>query len=84
MLTPTGNPCEVTPAPGGAPNGTYPTSPAPTATRSFTRPGNGSYPTSIVTAAAARPTGVWLGAAAWVVSSVPRPCFERLRSATVI
>ncbi|KAI0904694.1 hypothetical protein F4823DRAFT_614087 [Ustulina deusta] len=64
MLTPTGNACEVTPAPGGAANGTYPTSPAPTATGSFTSHGNYTYSTSIVTAAAARPTGALLGAAA--------------------
>ncbi|KAI1421304.1 hypothetical protein F5Y12DRAFT_718568 [Xylaria sp. FL1777] len=64
MLTPTGNPCKTTPAPGSAANGTYPTSPAPTATTSFASPGNTTYPTSVVTAAAARPTGVWLGAAA--------------------
>ncbi|KAI0435781.1 hypothetical protein F4803DRAFT_567379 [Xylaria telfairii] len=64
MLTPTGNPCKVTPAPGGAANSTYPTSPAPTGTSYFSSPGNTTYPTSIVTAAAARPTGVLLGAVA--------------------
>ncbi|KAI1756295.1 hypothetical protein F4782DRAFT_550152 [Xylaria castorea] len=64
MLTPTGNQCEATPAPGGAANGTYPTSPAPTATSSYSSPGNSTYPTSIVTGAASRPTGVLLGAAA--------------------
>ncbi|KAI0452290.1 hypothetical protein F5B21DRAFT_516187 [Xylaria acuta] len=64
MLTPTGNPCQATPAPGGAANGTYPTSPAPTATSSYAGTGNYTYTTSIVTAAAARPTGVLLGAAA--------------------
>ncbi|KAI1272621.1 hypothetical protein F5Y07DRAFT_403221 [Xylaria sp. FL0933] len=67
MLTPTGNQCETTPTPtpGGAANGTYPTSPALTATASYSYPtSNTTYTTSIVTAAAARPTGVWLGAAA--------------------
>ncbi|KAI0534224.1 hypothetical protein GGR58DRAFT_483455 [Xylaria digitata] len=64
MLTPTGNSCEATPAPGGAANGTYPTSPAPTATGSYTSRGNYTYPTSIATGAAARPTGAFLGAAA--------------------
>ncbi|GAP90870.1 hypothetical protein SAMD00023353_5500520 [Rosellinia necatrix] len=64
MLTPTGNPCDATPAPCSAVNGTYPTSPAPTATSSFSTPGNYTHTTSIVTAAAARPTGAMLGAAA--------------------
>ncbi|KAI1744995.1 hypothetical protein F4680DRAFT_403960 [Xylaria scruposa] len=66
MLTPTGNQCEATttPAPGGAANGTYPTSPAPTAMSTYTSRGNSTYPTSIVTAGASRPTGILLGAAA--------------------
>ncbi|RYC55635.1 hypothetical protein CHU98_g10574 [Xylaria longipes] len=64
MLTPTGNSCQATPAPGGAANGTYPTSPVPTATSSYASPGNSSYTTSIVKAAASRPTGLMLGAAA--------------------
>ncbi|KAI3320527.1 hypothetical protein HD806DRAFT_547361 [Xylariaceae sp. AK1471] len=53
------------PAPGGAANGTYPMLAAPTATSSCASPT--SYTTSIVTAAAAaaaRPTGVFLSAAA--------------------
>ncbi len=54
IFTATGNFCEQTPAPGGAPNGTYPT-PTPTAT---------SPTTLIVTAAASRPTGACLGTAA--------------------
>ncbi|KAI0485729.1 hypothetical protein F4859DRAFT_393754 [Xylaria cf. heliscus] len=70
MLTPTGNPCQATPAPGGAANGTYPTSPAPTATSSYAGPGNYTSSTSIVTAAAAaRPTGILLGAAAGVLGA---------------
>ncbi|KAI1197755.1 hypothetical protein F5X97DRAFT_343396 [Nemania serpens] len=64
MLTPTGNPCHPTPTPGSVANGTYPTSPAPTATGSYTSAGNYTYATSVVTAAAARPTGAFLGAAA--------------------
>ncbi|KAI0875170.1 hypothetical protein GGS24DRAFT_456716 [Hypoxylon argillaceum] len=64
MLTPSGDGCDPTPTPGSAANGTYPTSPAPTATASYTGQSNYTYPTSVVTAAAARPTGVWLGAAA--------------------
>lgn len=59
VFTATGNLCEETPAPGsGVPNGTYPT-------------GTGSvYPTAtstsylIPTAAATRPTGALVGAAA--------------------
>jgi hypothetical protein len=64
VFTATGNICQETPtpAPGGASNGTYPTSPAPTATSSHAT--LGSSATSIVTAAAARPTGALLGAAA--------------------
>jgi hypothetical protein len=56
VFTATGNICQETPAPtpGGASNGTYPT--ATSAPSSST--------TLILTAAAARPTGVLLGAAA--------------------
>ncbi|KAI1163952.1 hypothetical protein F5B18DRAFT_671779 [Nemania serpens] len=65
IFTATGNLCAPTPTPApgsGASNGTYPTSPAPTATSSH---GSlGSSPTFPVTAAAARPTGALLGAAA--------------------
>ncbi|KAI1184864.1 hypothetical protein F5B17DRAFT_446611 [Nemania serpens] len=66
MLTPTGNPCQPTPTPGSVANGTYRTTPAPTATGSFyTSSSNYTYATSVVTAAApGRPTGVFLGAAA--------------------
>ncbi|KAI1158571.1 hypothetical protein F5B18DRAFT_656532 [Nemania serpens] len=64
MLTPTGNPCQPTATPGSAVNGTYPTSPAPTATGAYSSSGNYTYATSVVTAAAARPTGAFLGAAA--------------------
>ncbi|KAI1165763.1 hypothetical protein F5B18DRAFT_609780 [Nemania serpens] len=62
IFTATGNFCTETPAPGGAPNGTYPT-PTPTAT-SYHYPGSNSSTTLVVTAAAARPTGACLGAAA--------------------
>jgi hypothetical protein len=61
-FTATGDLCQPTATPGGASNGTYPTSPAPTATGSYTS--LNSSATSIVTAAAARPTGALLGAAA--------------------
>ncbi|KAI0439818.1 hypothetical protein F4803DRAFT_568080 [Xylaria telfairii] len=61
-FTATGNPCETTPAPGGASNGTYSTSHAATATSSYAN--ITSSATSAVTAAAARPTGALLGAAA--------------------
>ncbi|KAI8945589.1 hypothetical protein F4801DRAFT_597773 [Xylaria longipes] len=61
VFTATGNFCEQTPAPGGASNGTYPT-PTPTATSSYA--GLNSSTTLIATAAAAKPTGVCLGAAA--------------------
>ncbi|KAF2964447.1 hypothetical protein GQX73_g9123 [Xylaria multiplex] len=54
VFTATGNFCTETPAPGGASNGTYPT---PT-------PGSNSSKTLVVTAAAAKPTGACLGAAA--------------------
>ncbi|KAI0425286.1 hypothetical protein F5Y09DRAFT_322122 [Xylaria sp. FL1042] len=60
VFTATGNFCTETPSPGGASNGTYPT-PTPTAT---TYPGSNSSTTMVVTAAAARPTGACLGAAA--------------------
>ncbi|KAI0424598.1 hypothetical protein F5Y09DRAFT_134840 [Xylaria sp. FL1042] len=66
IFTATGNICEetatATPTPGAASNGTYPTA-VPTATSAV----NGSTPltTSLIpTAAAARPTGAILGAAA--------------------
>ncbi|RYC65972.1 hypothetical protein CHU98_g239 [Xylaria longipes] len=60
VFTATGNICQetATPAPGGASNGTYPT-PTPTATSA-----PNSSTTLIPTAAAARPTGALLGAAA--------------------
>ncbi|KAI1424534.1 hypothetical protein F5Y12DRAFT_751298 [Xylaria sp. FL1777] len=61
FFTATGNFCEQTPAPGGASNGTFAT-PTPTDTSSYA--GLNSSATSIVTAAAARPTGAYLGAAA--------------------
>ncbi|KAI0549961.1 hypothetical protein F4679DRAFT_544340 [Xylaria curta] len=61
VFTATGNFCTETPAPGGASNGTYPT-PTPTATSSY--PGLNSSTTLIVTGAAAKPTGAYLGAAA--------------------
>ncbi|KAI1125887.1 hypothetical protein F5Y10DRAFT_246102 [Nemania abortiva] len=65
MVSATGDACPVTPAPGSTVSGSYPTLPTATATSSYSSLGNNStYPTSIVTAAAARPTGVWLGAAA--------------------
>ncbi|KAI0110940.1 hypothetical protein GGR51DRAFT_510574 [Nemania sp. FL0031] len=60
--TATGQGCDdisATPAPGGASNGTYPTA-APTATSAF----NGTTTSMIPVAAAARPTGALLGAAA--------------------
>ncbi|KAH8161107.1 hypothetical protein CIB48_g7152 [Xylaria polymorpha] len=62
FFTATGNPCQTTPAPGSASNGTYPTSHAATATSSYTN--TTSSATSVITAAAARPTGALLGAAA--------------------
>ncbi|KAI0185875.1 hypothetical protein EV127DRAFT_440518, partial [Xylaria flabelliformis] len=61
VFTATGNFCTETPAPGGASNGTYPT-PTPTATSSY--PSLNSSTTLVVTAAAAKPTGAYLGAAA--------------------
>ncbi|KAI0424255.1 hypothetical protein F5Y09DRAFT_324913 [Xylaria sp. FL1042] len=61
IFTATGNFCNETPTPGGASNGTYPT-PTPTATSSYV--GLNSSTTMIVTAAATRPTGACLGAAA--------------------
>ncbi|KAI0202808.1 hypothetical protein F4808DRAFT_59314 [Astrocystis sublimbata] len=68
MVTHTGGgSCHAaTPAPGGAANGAYSTSPAPTATSFHGGQGNSTLPTTVVTAAAAaaRPTGVLLGAAA--------------------
>ncbi|KAI1756053.1 hypothetical protein F4782DRAFT_537864 [Xylaria castorea] len=61
IFTATGNFCEQTPAPGGTSNGTYPT-PTPTATGSYA--GLSSTTVLIVTAAAAKPTGAYFGAAA--------------------
>ncbi|KAI0412621.1 hypothetical protein F5X98DRAFT_354387 [Xylaria grammica] len=61
VFTATGNFCTETPAPGGASNGTYPT-PTPTATGYHT--GSNSSTTLVVTAAAVKPTGACLGAAA--------------------
>ncbi|KAI1178608.1 hypothetical protein F4777DRAFT_78621 [Nemania sp. FL0916] len=66
IFTATGNFCEgqtPTPTPGGASNGTYYPTPTPTATSSYTA-GLNSSTTSVVTAAAAKATGVYLGAAA--------------------
>ncbi|KAI0108711.1 hypothetical protein GGR51DRAFT_548211 [Nemania sp. FL0031] len=57
VFTATGNFCTETAAPGSASNGTYPTA-TPTATASNTSS------TLVVTAAAAKPTGACLGAAA--------------------
>ncbi|KAK5636822.1 hypothetical protein RRF57_012534 [Xylaria bambusicola] len=57
VFTATGNICTYTPAPGSVTGGTYPTL-TPTAT------GSNSSSTLIVTAAAAKPTGACLGAAA--------------------
>ncbi|KAI3325234.1 hypothetical protein HD806DRAFT_492383 [Xylariaceae sp. AK1471] len=57
VFTATGNFCTETPAPGSASNGTYPT-PTPTATSS------NISTTSVITAAAAKPTGACLGAVA--------------------
>ncbi|KAI1145123.1 hypothetical protein F4825DRAFT_457822 [Nemania diffusa] len=61
VFTATGNFCTETPAPGSTSNGTYPT-PTPTAT-SY-QPSSNSSTSLVVTAAAARPTGACLGAAA--------------------
>ncbi|KAK5628343.1 hypothetical protein RRF57_004058 [Xylaria bambusicola] len=66
-FTATGNPCPATPAPGASSNGTYPTTPAATATSSPSF--NGTSTTSFVIAAAARPTGALLGAAAGVLGA---------------
>lgn len=60
IFTATGNFCEQTPAPAGGSNVTYPT-PTPTPTRSI---GLNSSTTLVVTAAAAKPTGAYLNAAA--------------------
>ncbi|KAI1114062.1 hypothetical protein F5Y14DRAFT_462007 [Nemania sp. NC0429] len=65
IFTATGDLCQPTPTPslsGGPSNGTYPTSPAPTATGSYSSLSSSS--TLPVTAAAARPTGALLGAVA--------------------
>ncbi|KAI1746652.1 hypothetical protein F4782DRAFT_544975 [Xylaria castorea] len=62
VFTATGNLCQSTPTPSSAPNGTYPTSQYPTATSSYVSHYNST--TAVVTAAAARPTGALLGAAA--------------------
>ncbi|KAI0968990.1 hypothetical protein F4678DRAFT_481439 [Xylaria arbuscula] len=61
IFTATGNFCSETPTPSGAPNGTYPT-PTPTATNSY--PGHNGTTSLVVTAAAVKPTGALLGAAA--------------------
>ncbi|KAI1354269.1 hypothetical protein F5Y01DRAFT_274753 [Xylaria sp. FL0043] len=61
VFTATGNFCTETPAPGGASNGTYPT---PTSTAASYPTGSNSSTSSVVTGAAARPTGGCLGAAA--------------------
>ncbi|KAI0442388.1 hypothetical protein F4803DRAFT_519334 [Xylaria telfairii] len=60
IFTATGNFCNQTPVPGGMSNSTYPT-PTPTATSSYA--GLSSSTGLIPTAAAARPTGAYLGAA---------------------
>ncbi|RWA04913.1 hypothetical protein EKO27_g10188 [Xylaria grammica] len=62
LLTGTAGFCQPTATPGGASNGTISATPAPTATGS-TNSTTGA-PTSVVTGAAARPTGVLVGAAA--------------------
>ncbi|KAI0114082.1 hypothetical protein GGR51DRAFT_505447 [Nemania sp. FL0031] len=64
MVTPTADSCQYTPHPGGVASGIYPTSPIPTPTSSYNSTGNYTYPTSVFTAAATKPTGVLLGAAA--------------------
>ncbi|KAI1300899.1 hypothetical protein F5Y03DRAFT_363244 [Xylaria venustula] len=61
VFTATGNFCTETATPGGSSNGTYPT-PTPTATSYPT--GSNNSTTLVVTAAAAKPTGGCLGAAA--------------------
>ncbi|KAI8627281.1 hypothetical protein F5Y19DRAFT_487245 [Xylariaceae sp. FL1651] len=61
ILTGTGPLCRPTAAPGGAPNATI-TSSAPTVTA--TSSGSGNFSTTPVLAAAARPTGMLVGAAA--------------------
>ncbi|KAH8161551.1 hypothetical protein CIB48_g6705 [Xylaria polymorpha] len=61
IFTATDNFCTQTPAPGGMSNGTYPT-PTPTATSSYA--GLNSSTSLIATAAAAKPTGAYFGAAA--------------------
>ncbi|KAI0525953.1 hypothetical protein F5B22DRAFT_633312 [Xylaria bambusicola] len=66
-FTATDNPCPTTPAPGASSSGNYPTTPAATATSSPNF--NGTYTTSFVTAAAARPTGALLGAAAGILGA---------------
>ncbi|KAI0502887.1 hypothetical protein F5B22DRAFT_652639 [Xylaria bambusicola] len=62
ILLGTGGLCQPTATPGGSANGTLSTTPAPTATG--TNSTSGSYPTSVVIAAASKPTGVFVGAAA--------------------
>ncbi|KAI1418841.1 hypothetical protein F5Y12DRAFT_721563 [Xylaria sp. FL1777] len=62
ILTGTGGLCQPTATPGGAPNGTVSTTPAPTATG--TNSTSSVSTTSVVIAAAARPTGVLVGAVA--------------------
>ncbi|KAI0100091.1 hypothetical protein GGR51DRAFT_575892 [Nemania sp. FL0031] len=63
IFTATGNLCQPTSTSGAASNSAYPTSPAPTATGSYTT-SLGSSSTLVVTAAAAKPTGALMGAAA--------------------
>ncbi|KAI0483416.1 hypothetical protein F4859DRAFT_472786 [Xylaria cf. heliscus] len=60
IFTATDNFCNQTPTPGGASNGTYPT-PTPTVTSSYA--GLNSSTSMVITAAAAKPTGAYLGAA---------------------
>ncbi|KAI3316468.1 hypothetical protein HD806DRAFT_517493 [Xylariaceae sp. AK1471] len=62
ILTGTGGLCKPTATPGSASNGTIPTTPAPTATGTNSIPSNST--TAVLTAAAAKPTGVLVGAAA--------------------
>ncbi|KAI8952526.1 hypothetical protein F4801DRAFT_541154 [Xylaria longipes] len=65
MFTGTADLCQLTTsavAPGGSSNGTYPATPAPTATSSNTN--HTSLTTSIPFAAAAKPTGAFVGAVA--------------------
>ncbi|KAF2965154.1 hypothetical protein GQX73_g8413 [Xylaria multiplex] len=63
LLTGTGLLCQPTATPGASSNGTVSTTPAPTATGSNSTASN-TLATSVPTAAAAKPTGVLVGAAA--------------------